>query len=182
VSLFHVVGVTPEAPDFETAFGGREPRETITVTRSELEAVYHGVSDTEGKVDFVCLGCPHYSIYEMQKVSELLDGERVHEDVTLWICTAPQVSMFAEMAGYSETIRKAGGTIMSGPAYCPLFGPGRPGPEYTFGHPDYSIGSFATDAAKQAYYAKSNLRAEAVFLGSTEQCIEAAISGEWRQA
>jgi len=180
VTLFHIVGVTPEAPDFETAFGGGEPRERITVTHSELEAVYNKVSDMEGKVDFVCLGCPHYSIREMKKVSELLDGKRVHKDVTLWICTAPQTAMFAEMAGYAETIRKAGGTIMSGPAFCPLFGPGRPGPEYTFAHPDYSIGSFATDAAKQAYYARPNLRAEKVFLGSTEQCIEAAITGAWR--
>jgi predicted aconitase len=180
VTLFHIVGVTPEAPDLATAFGGRQPRKRIAVTRQDLEATHINLTDREGKVDFVCLGCPHYSIYEMKKVAELLDGKRVHKDVTLWICTAPQTALFADMAGYTEPIRRAGATIMSGPAFCPLFSPGRPGPEYTFAHFDYSIGGFATDAAKQAYYARSNLRAEKVFLGSTEQCIASAIAGEWR--
>jgi predicted aconitase len=180
VTMFHIVGVTPEAPDLETAFGGLEPVETITVTRGSLESIYDSVSDSTGKVDFVCLGCPHYSIYEVNRVADLLDGKRIHPDVTLWICTAPQTAMFAEMAGYADVIRGAGGTIMSGPAFCPLFSPGRPGPEYTFANPGYSIGSFATDAVKQAYYARPNLRAQAVFLGSSEKCVEAAITGKWR--
>lgn len=179
VTLFHIANVTPEARDVETAFGGGEPMEKITVTQSELDETYDEVSDTEGKVDFVCLGCPHYSIYEIKKISELLSGKKVHKDVTLWICTASQTEMFAEMAGYTNIIREAGGIIMSGPAFCPLFSPGKPGPEYAFSHPEYSIGSFATDAAKQAYYARPNLRAEKVFLGSTEKCIEAAITGKW---
>ena len=179
VTLFHIVGVTPEARDVEMAFGGEKPEEKITVTRSELDETYEEVSDTEGEMDFVCLGCPHYSIYEIKRVSELLSGRKVHKDVTLWICTAPLTEMFAEMAGYADIIRRAGGIIMSGPAFCPLFSPGKPGPEYTFAHPDYSIGSFATDAAKQAYYARPNLRAEKVFLGSTEKCVEAAITGKW---
>lgn len=182
VTLFHIVGVTPEAPDLPTAFGGQQPRERIVVTQEHLEGVRSSLTDREGKVDFVCVGCPHYSIHEMKKVAELLDGRRVHKDVTLWICTAPQTAIFAEMAGYAGPIRRAGATIMSGPAFCPLFSPGRPGPEYTFAHPEYSVGGFATDAAKQAYYARSNLRADKVFLGSTEQCIAAALAGEWRPA
>jgi predicted aconitase len=180
VTMFHIVGVTPEAPDLETAFGGKKPVKRIVVTQDNLEEARQHVSDAEGKIDFVCLGCPHYSIYEMKKVSELLNGKTIQKGVTLWVCTSPQTAMFAEMAGYADKIRQAGGTIMSGPNYCPLFGPGKPGPEYAFAHPNYSVGSFATDAAKQAYYAKPNLRAEKVFLGSREKCIEAAIIGEWR--
>lgn len=180
VTMFHIVGVTPEAPDLETAFGGKKPVKRIVVTQDNLEETRQHISDAEGKVDFVCLGCPHYSIYEMKKVSELLNGKTIQKGVTLWVCTSPQTAMFAEMAGYADKIRKAGGTIMSGPNYCPLFGPGKPGPEYAFAHPNYSVGSFATDAAKQAYYAKPNLRAKKVFLGSREKCIEAAVTGEWR--
>lgn len=181
ISMFHMVGVTPEAPDLETAFGGQQPLERFTVTQADLEAVLGKMSDQEGKVDFVCLGCPHYSIYQMKEVADMLDGKRIHENVSLWVCTSPEVAMFAEMAGYADTIRAAGATIMSGPNYCPLFGPGRPGPEYTFAHPDYTIGAIATDAAKQAYYARPNLRAEKVFLGSREKCIQAAVAGEWRR-
>lgn len=181
VTMFHIVGVTPEAPDLETAFGGKKPGKKIIVTREDLDEVHQHVSDPEGKVDFICLGCPHYSIHEIKEVSELLSGKVIHQNVTLWICTSPQIAMFSEMAGYSEIIRKAGGIIMSGPNFCPLFGPGKPGPEFAFAHPDYSVGSFATDAAKQAYYAKTNLRAEKVFLGSREECINASITGDWRR-
>lgn len=180
VSMFHIVGITPEAKDLETAFGGEKPQEKITVTSLELKEIYDEVSDVEGSVDFVCLGCPHYSIYEIKKVAELLYGKKVHKDTTLWVCTSPQTAMFAEALGYADIIKKAGGVIMSGPAFCPIFSSGKPGPEYAFSHPEYSIGSFATDAAKQAYYIKPNLRAEKVFLGSTELCIKAAITGKWR--
>ncbi|MCJ7624843.1 MAG: aconitase X catalytic domain-containing protein, partial [Anaerolineaceae bacterium] len=88
VTMFHIAGVTPEAPDFETAFGGKTPVGKFVVTRDELEDVYHSLSDEEGKVDFVCLGCPHYSIYEMANVADLMDGKKVHENVTLWVCTS----------------------------------------------------------------------------------------------
>ncbi|MEM2126435.1 MAG: aconitase X catalytic domain-containing protein [Candidatus Methanosuratincola sp.] len=180
VSLFHIVGVTPEAPDLKTALGGRKPLERVTVSQDDLDAVYSHLSQGEGGVDFVCLGCPHYSIHEVKEVAELLEGRKVNPNVTLWICTSPQTAILAEMAGYTKKITDAGGMLMSGPAYCPLFGPGRPGPEYTFSHPDYSIGAYATDAVKQAYYAVPNLRAKRVFLGSRAQCIQAAITGEWR--
>ncbi len=180
ISMFHIVGVTPEAPDLATALGGKKPLKTVKVTREDLDETYRHVSSTEGKVDFVCLGCPHYTIYEMKEVAELLEGKRIKNDVILWVCTSPSIAMFAEMAGYSEKIRQAGGIIIDGPNYCPLFGPGKPGPEYAFAHPNYSIGSFATDGAKQAYYAKPNLRAEKILLGDRKQCVEAAIAGEWR--
>lgn len=181
VSMFHIVGVTPEAPDLETALGGKKPLERVTVTQDDLDGVLSHLSQAEGQVDFVCLGCPHYSIHEVKEVADQLEGRKVNPNVTLWICTSPQTAMFAEMAGYAKSITDAGGTLMSGPAYCPLFGPGRPSPEYTFSHPDFSIGAYATDAVKQAYYARPNLRAKSVFLGSREQCIQAAISGEWRR-
>lgn len=180
VTMFHIVGVTPEAPDFDTAFGGGTPKERIVVTRAELEQTHRDLSDQEGKVDFICLGCPHYSIYEMAEIAALLEGRKVHKDVTLWVCTSPATAAFAQMAGYAQKIRSAGGVIMSGPNFCPIFGPGKPCPEYTFSHPRYSIGNFATEAAKQAFYAVPNLRAKRVFLGTREQCIQAAITGFWK--
>ncbi|MCX6983815.1 MAG: aconitase X catalytic domain-containing protein [Lentisphaerae bacterium] len=181
VTMFHIVGHTPEAPDFETAFGGKSPVSAHTITQADMDAAYRSLSDVEGRIDFVCLGCPHYSIYEMAHVAELLDGRKVCEGITVWICVSAATAQFAEMAGYAEKIRNAGAIIMSGPNFCPVFGPGKPCPEYAFAHPDYSVGNFATESVKQAFYAKTNLRARNVFLGSREQCIEAAITGAWKK-
>lgn len=180
VTMFHIVGMTPEAPDIATAFGGKAPAGKYVVTQANLDETQRGLSDREGKVDFICLGCPHYSIYEMAQVADLLDGRKVHAGVTVWICASPATVLFAEMAGYADKIRKTGAIIMSGPNFCPVFGPGKPCPEYTFAHPDYSVGNFATESVKQAFYAKPNLRARQVFLGPRKKCIEAAVSGEWR--
>lgn len=180
VTMFHIVGVTPEAPDIDTAFGGRKPKKKIEITNVELELTYQNLSDQQGKVDFICLGCPHFSIYEIAEIADLLKGRKIHQDVTLWVCTSPATAAFAHMAAYTQSIHSAGGILMSGPNYCPVFGPGKPCPEYTFSHPEYSIGNFATEAVKQAFYAKPNLRAQKVFLGTREQCIEAAVSGYWK--
>ncbi len=180
VAMFHIIGVTPEAPDLDAATGGKEPGEKYIVTVRELEETYSRLHDNgDGEVNFVCIGCPHYSIYEMAHIADMLDGKKVHDNVTLWICTSPATATFADMAGYAQKIRKSGAIIMSGPNFCSVFGPGKPCPEYSFSHPEYSVGNFATDAVKQAFYAKPNLRAKKVFLGSPEQCIDAALSGFW---
>jgi len=179
ISMFHIIGITPEAPDFHSAFAGKQPEEKIIVNEKTLVQAYEELSDLEGQVDFICLGCPHYSIYELAEIADLLEGKKIHNNVTLWICTSPATSVFAEMAGYSKKIKNSGAIIMSGPNFCPIFGPGKPSPEYTFRNPNYSIGNFATDAVKQAFYAKPNLRAKKVFLGTKKQCINAAITGIW---
>ncbi len=180
VSMFHIIGVTPEANDLEKAFGSKKHQVKQIVSQRDLDLTHTLLSDKEGQVDFVCLGCPHYSLSEIADVAALLDGRKINPSVTLWVCTAPDTAKLSEKAGYYEKIRKAGGIIMSGPNFCPVFGPGKPCPEYAFRNPEYSVGNFATDSAKQAFYAKSNLRAKNVFLGDREHCIDAAISGYWK--
>lgn len=184
VTLYHIVGTTPEAHTLETALRGRKPQEEMTFTQADLDEVRGELIDEEeGDVDFVCLGCPHYSIYELWDVARLLEGRRVKEGVTLWVMTPPQVYELAKWAEVADVISEAGGTLIYGSTYyghCTFISPGIPGPTYTFTHPEYSIGNFATDSVKQAYYAKPLLRAKKVFLGSKEKCIEAAVTGKWR--
>jgi predicted aconitase len=75
VRMYHIPGMTPEAPTLEGAFQGKQPKETVVVTRDDLKKVYdmlnYGSSDD---IDFVYLGCPHYTIEEVRKVAALLDG------------------------------------------------------------------------------------------------------------
>ena len=44
VALFHVVGVTPEAPDLETACGGLEPELRLRLTAEDLRAAARSLS------------------------------------------------------------------------------------------------------------------------------------------
>ena len=93
--------------------------------------------------------------------------------------TNPQTKFMAEKMGYVKMVQDAGAMLIAGS--CPIIGVGIPGPVYTYIHPEYSTGNFVTDSLKAAAYAKSTMGARRVILGSTEDCLRAAMSGVWRE-
>jgi predicted aconitase len=169
VRMYHIPGITPEAPTVEAAFKGRKYKKKITLGRSDLKRVYDMMNyASDDNVDFVYLGCPHYNITELQKVARLLDGKKCKSPV--WVMTNPLTFKAAEMMGLKETIHKAGGVLLSGACCGLLMG-------------EMPAGSvMATDAAKQDYYITGIVYPKKlqVRYGTTEDCIEAALTGKWR--
>lgn len=169
VRMYHIPGITPEAPTLETAFKGRAPKRKITLTRSDLKRVYEMMNyASKENVDFVYLGCPHYNIADLQKVARLLDGKKCRTPV--WVMTNPLTFKAAEMMGLRETITKAGATLLSG-ACCGLLNGEMP-----------NATVMATDAAKQDYYITGVVYPKKleVWYGTTEECIQAALTGKWK--
>ena len=169
VRMYHIPGFTPEAPTVEAAFGGRQPAKKITITRRDLKKTYDMLNDaTTDKVDFVYLGCPHYNIEELRKAAGLLDGKKCR--IPLWVMTNPLTYKAAEMMGLKETIERAGGLLLSGSCCGLLMGEMPP------------AGVMATDAAKQNYYITGIVYPKKleVRYGTTEDCIDAAVSGIWQ--
>jgi len=169
VRMYHIPGVTPEAPTLEAAFKGNRYKKRITITREDLKRVYEVMNyASNDHVDFVYLGCPHYNIEELRKVAEYLEGKRCKTPV--WVMTNPLTFKAAEMMSLKDTIEKAGAVLLSGTCCGLLMGEMPPS------------GVMATDAAKQDYYITGIVypkRLE-VWYGTTEDCIEAAITGKWR--
>ncbi len=176
VSLAHIIGVTPEAPNEEAAFHGDRPVEIFKVTNKEIETVYDEFHSSVDDIHFVCLGCPHASIHDLKKYAELYDGRRVADNVTVWVMTAPQNIFLAESCGFSRILKNAGVTLLS---TCPMVNPGTPGPIHTFTNREYSVGNFATNSMKLVYYARNCMRPGKTFLGRAEKCVESSISGKW---
>jgi predicted aconitase len=178
VTLAHIVGITPEARTLEMAFHNDKPEDKISVTSKELESTREELADgKEGEeVNFIELGCPHCTIHEIVKIAKLLEGKKIKEGVTLHIQTAPAIAYIAKVNGYADIIGNAGGTIM---AICPVLNPGIPGPRYCQSHPEYSVGNIASNSTKAIFYAPLNTNCKKKFLGTTEQCIKAAITGKW---
>ena len=60
VTLYHIVGVTPEAGTAEEAFQGNIPEVVYEITEQDLDRVYSEQNNIEpgDPVDFVNLGCP----------------------------------------------------------------------------------------------------------------------------
>lgn len=169
VELYHLPGVTPEAPTVEAAFGGGPVPGAVGYGPRERRAVYDDLNsqgDTED-VDFVLLGCPHASTEQIWRAAKALEGRRLAPGVQLWIMAPRALKDVADRSGYTDTIERAGAHVLSDS--CPAMSRVAP--------PGTRV--FATDSAKQAHYLPAILGIEAWF-GSLEDCVDAAVTGRWR--
>lgn len=168
IELYHVVGETPEAETEEDAFGPNEPEDVLVYDEETREEVYHELNEVgdDRDVDFVMLGCPHYSIDQVREVSRLLEGEQLHEDVALWLFSSRAVREQAAEEGHVEVIESSGAEMMTDT--CSAMSQSVP--------PGTDV--VAMDSAKQTHYLPAFLGVEAWF-GTTEDVIDAAVTGTW---
>jgi predicted aconitase len=168
VEMYHIPGVTPEAPSVESAFGHREPIHTLRYGKEERRIAYENLnaSAKDRNVDFVMLGCPHDSIEQVWQAARLLEGKRLHPATELWIHTPRALRELADRSGYTKIVEEAGGHILSDS--CPAIS--RLMPKGT--------NVVATDSAKQAHYLPAITGVQTWF-GSLEDCVQAAVTGKW---
>jgi predicted aconitase len=171
VEMYHLVGVTPEANTIEQAFGGNRASETRHYGARERAATLERINanGTDRKVDYVMLGCPHYTIEQIWEAAQLLEGRKVHENSALWIFTPRAIKEIANRNGYTQIIEAAGGKLMTDS--CSAMSRAVP--------PGTKV--VALDSAKQAHYLPAILGLQAWF-GTTAQCIDAACTGQWNAA
>ncbi len=76
VEMYHLVGVTPEAPTFEAAVGPNRTLETFTYGKAEQRRTYETLNSRgqDTNVDYVMLGCPHAALEQIQEICRLLEG------------------------------------------------------------------------------------------------------------
>ena len=89
-TLFHMVGVTPEAPSVAAVFDGPPPA-PIRITRADIEAFYDSYGVADDRLDVVVFAAPQLSLFELQRLGRLLDGRQVHDATTLIAATSPAV-------------------------------------------------------------------------------------------
>jgi hypothetical protein len=164
VSMFYMPGHTVEASTVQEAFQGDVPEDKITVTDRELKAVVEELQTASGRIDFVQLGCPHYTLRQVAKVAGLLGGKKVHKGVSLWVCTSATTKMLADRVGYTRAIEEAGGhvvadTCVDEPCWVA-----------------YKDKVGVTDSPKCAYYR----RFRDVKVMRLRDCVEAAVEGRMR--
>lgn len=110
VSQYHVEGITPEA-EFARNHDSFDELETIDIDETIIKDTISKLSTTDKIPDLVCLGCPHASITEIQKVAQLVKGKKLVKD--LWICTSKAIKAISQQCGYLDIIEQAGGKIVS---------------------------------------------------------------------
>ena len=169
VELYHIPGITPEAPTLDAAFGPVAMPEQIEYGPAQRRAVYAELNSqgTSADVDFVLLGCPHASVDQIWLVARALDGRRLSPGTELWLMVPRALKDVADRSGYTEIIERAGGKVLADS--CPAMSRAAPA----------GTRVFATDSAKQAHYLPAILGIEAWF-GTLDECVDAAVTGRWR--
>lgn len=114
IGMFHMVGVTPEAPTLKVAFGGRKPKEVMTITNRDLERVYASYATHGNPLNLVVFSGPQQSLFEMKRLAELLDGRKLAPGSQLYITTSNGVKSAAHKLGYLDTIQKSGALVLEG--------------------------------------------------------------------
>lgn len=74
--LVHVEGITPEAPDLQTAFQGQQPLETFQVTQADLDSM-RAPKEVLDQTDVVVFGCPQMTAHEALKLAPGFIGKVV---------------------------------------------------------------------------------------------------------
>ena len=161
--MYHILGVTPEAPDMETAFGGKEPERKVVITNDDMAEILKEIS-LEGNrpIDFVMFGCPHFTLEEVKHIAEKIKGKKLEKE--MWILTSSLVKEMAERMGLDEIITEAGGFIV--PDSCP--------DQPCWRHLNGKIG--VTESPKCAYYPQR--RGIHFVIRDLDTYIDAALTGE----
>jgi predicted aconitase len=165
VALFHIVGVTPEAPTLEAALHGRSPEETVAVGLADLKAARRELQTATGEeLDLVVLGSPHFSFEEIKRLAPLLEGRERHPRVTFLVTTSRIMRDLAASAGLLRTLEAFGGRVTVDT--CILATPMLP----------KTVRRLMTNSGKYALYSPGLLGVEVAY-GSLEDCVSSAVAG-----
>jgi hypothetical protein len=115
-------------------------------------------------IDLVWFGCPHVGLEEMARVVHLLRGRRVK--AALWITMAREVRERAAAQGLVAALEASGGRAVAD--MCAVVAPMQ----------ELGFRTVATSSAKGASYLPS-YAGLTVRYGTVEQCVEAAVAGNW---
>lgn len=121
--LFHMTGITPEAPDLQTVFNG--PTASVPVatplTRAEVTALRDSYWPADDRLDVVVFAAPQLSLMEMRMLAGLLKGRRVNDAVTLIATTSPEIKSASDRMGLTELIEASGGIVLEGVCFYQMY-------------------------------------------------------------
>ncbi len=161
--MFHMIGITPEAPDMETAFGKNKIKEKIIITDKDIQETKERMAGDPKKINFAMFGCPHITLDQVETIARIAEGKRFAVDT--WLLTSTLTREMADRMGYLDVIQRAGGHILTDtcidvpPCWQPYYG---------------TVG--VTDSPKCMYY--NEMRDIEFIVRPIEEAAEAALIGE----
>lgn len=158
-AMFHLVGITPEAPDLATLF----PKGVPTPVRIGAEELAQELQRVRGcdprEAELVIIGCPHASLAQLRALRGKTLGRRVRAGRRLLVHTNADVITAAAQEGVLDNLARAGVEVSADTCVYVGLNAFKPGT------------ALATDSAKMAFLMASRGLRTAV--ASLDECVEA---------
>jgi cis-L-3-hydroxyproline dehydratase len=167
-AMFHIVGVTPEAPTLDAVTDPAEPIRRVRVGAAELARTWEELnSATVTRTDMVALGNPHFSLTEFARLADLCDVRTKSPDVELVVTTSRSIHAKAERAGLVACLEQFGARLVNDTCWCLI------------GEPVVTPSSrtITTSSAKYAHYGTAAV-GRGFHLRSLAGCVDAACTGD----
>ena len=166
VGLFHAVGITPEAPTLKDAFAGRPPEGTFTITPEDVSRALKQLSTVpdETPITAVCLGTPHFSRAEWNRLIPMLRQVPVGRATPIYVNTGR--ATLSELENEGLLAACGGHNLIVVTDTCTYLTPIL----------ERMDGTVMTNSGKWAHYAPGNLGVQVAF-GDLEDCVASAAAG-----
>lgn len=167
VALFHVVGVTPEAPTLGAVLDSSAPHRVHVIDMRDLEGARAELTTrAAGRLDAVSLGTPHASLTEIRTLADLLGHTPAfHANVEVFVATGRYVLAEAATEGLVDIMERAGVRIVVDTC------------TYVTSILNAEVRTVMTNSAKWAHYAPANLGVD-VAIGTLAECLDSAVLGK----
>lgn len=168
LALFHVVGLTPEAASLDDATGGASATlPAVRITGSDLRDALARLCplETGEPIAATCLGTPHFSISEFERLARLCATEARPAKVEVYVSTSREIEAEVRARADLAPIFDFGVEIVVDT--CTYLAP----------VVREKRGAIATNSGKWAHYGPGNLKRR-VGLMTMERCLRSAAIGE----
>lgn len=113
IALFHVLGLTPEAPNLEAVFD-KEPREHLLISQKEIDSV-RSAQQVQDAAETLVLGCPQMTLEELQQIAPAFSGKKFKRRVIFHVVPS-HFEQFKQTPEYQRLV-DAGAEFQT---HCPL--------------------------------------------------------------
>ena len=114
MAMFHMVGITPEAPSVEVAMGGNSPKRTMRITEQDIQAVYDAYPRGDGSASIVVFSGPQLSLFELSHLADLFNGRRRSDKTAVFATTSPGILAEARRLGIAQRLEASGVGLLQG--------------------------------------------------------------------
>lgn len=165
-ALFHIEGITPEAPALSACLSQTGPVDTLCITPADLVKAKDLLWTADSnELAWVGLGCPHLSVDEIQEVIRCLNNRRIPDAIDLVIFTSRNTMSAIKTDGMLDTLTRSGARV-----YCD-------GCLLLFPQGEKRKGHMMSNSAKAVNYIYSQSGYAAGY-GSISDCVSSIFKGE----